>query len=379
MLSQIGTKMFQIALVWWLVSKYEGRSGLLIGWLLICSIAPGIMFVRWIGRLVERAELRGTVLKAEMVSTLFCIAAVLLFHFGFEDPGIFFVVSFALALCQSIVDPAINKFLPQLSREDDMTFAVALMSSSLTFASFLGALFGALAIAALGLKGALILNGVSYIGSYFFCNSISIKSHNMAEPKNDTGSLWNVIKTQRFYVLVMAVFASINLFLTPVLVTMPIYVQRIFRGDAYLLAVMEAFLWAGMLLGAFGANYLKQNKDTLLIGFYSLVLVGISLLFGGLSERLSLYALSMLMIGGALGLMNVKFMLMFQERVPEEDKGRFFTLLMALINVATPVGFLGFGGLVDHVSVTILTAVQGAGVIVLAFVFLILRKRKAPL
>lgn len=377
MLSQIGTKMFQIAVVWWFVSQFEGKSGSLIGWFLIFGVAPGVLFVKWIGQFVERHPLRSMIVRSDLVALAFCLLLLIPLYFDIYHVGLFFAASFALSLCQSVIDPAVNKFLPKITKPEDLTFGISLISSSQTFASFLGALCGATAVATFGMTGALCFNALSYAASYFLCSKISIESQgseDIASAEGPGKGLGDVIRRHSFYVVVLAVFAMINLFLTPILVTMPVYIKRVFDGSAYLLATMEALLWAGMLLGAFATNFLKSTADTLLVGAYSLLAVGISLLFGGMSEHVWLYAASMLPIGAALGLMNVKFMSMFQQVVPDQDKGRFFALLMAVINFLTPIGFLGFGVLVDQYSVVSLTVLQGVGVIAIALSFVVLRR-----
>ena len=374
MLSQIGTKMFQIALIWWFISQFEGQSGKLIGWLLIFGVAPSVLMVRWIGQLVEKSELKSLIIRSDLFAFIVCCTLLVSLALNFKEPWIFFLASFCLSSSQAVIDPAVNKFLPKLSHPEDLNFAVALISSTLTFASFLGALIGAIVIASLGLKGSLIFNAASYLVSCLICLRISTKSDISQSVDEIVGNLSEIIYKHKFFISVMIVFAAINIFLTPVLVTMPLYVKNILDGGAYTLAVMEAFLWAGMLLGSFMTDFTKKYQDVLLVGFVTMTIVGFALIGGAMSQNLWTYGGGMLFIGASLGLMNVRFISMFQEKVPESDKGRFFALLMAVINAFTPIGFLGFGILVDKYSVITLSIAQGLGVIAIGIGFLILRR-----
>ena len=81
-------------------------------------------------------------------------------------------------------------------------------------------------------------------------------------------------------------------------------------------------------------------------------------------------AVSLFVAGLALGVNNARFFVFAQNAVADHEKGRFFSILSAVIGFTFPVAYLLFGLLVDTVSVTTVMVAQGAGIGLLAFYFL---------
>ena len=64
-LSQAGTRMYQIALAWWIVSAGLSSAGIKMGIMLVLASLPGLLLVRPIGTLVERHSPKRILLAAD--------------------------------------------------------------------------------------------------------------------------------------------------------------------------------------------------------------------------------------------------------------------------------------------------------------------------
>jgi MFS family permease len=380
--SQIGTKMFQLSLVWWLASNATNNdAGLQIGLLLICGVLPGILFVKRIGQIVDRQDAKSLILKADLVAGVTCFLVMLLTILYPDQRWPFFVGSFILAFCQAFIDPAMNKWTPKLTSPQHLTFAIGLLSSTLTIAGFFGAFVGTMSITLLGLSGSLMANALSYFASALATARIhkSVETADISVDSNvglsQSRSFKSMYTQYKWFVLVMLGFALTNLFLTPTLVVMPLMIKKVFLGEALHLAIAEGILWFGMLIGSFAPSSGQDQsslKGALKVGVICLLSLGVLLAVGGIYPILLLYYLIMMGVGFAVGFLNVRFMSLFHAHVMEADKGAFFALLMAAINVVTPVGLFGFGFLGDHVAANNLTLVQGAGIAAVAGYFFVL-------
>ena len=69
-LSQSGTRIYQIAIVWWIVTSGREQVGKLAGLFLVASALPSVLFVHRIGRLVDSHRTKSVMLVADGLNTL---------------------------------------------------------------------------------------------------------------------------------------------------------------------------------------------------------------------------------------------------------------------------------------------------------------------
>ena len=89
----------------------------------------------------------------------------------------------------------------------------------------------------------------------------------------------------------------------------------------------------------------------------------------GLIVHTGLFLAALFCAGCALGVNNVKFLTLFQERVSPERKGSFFALMQALLTFTFPAAFLLFGLLAERISPPGVCLVQAAGIAALSLFF----------
>ena len=76
--------------------------------------------------------------------------------------------------------------------------------------------------------------------------------------------------------------------------------------------------------------------------------------------------------GAALGGGNTLALTLFQATVPDEMKGRFFSVLTTLAYAVMPLAFMVNGVLAERLSVDFCIAMNAAAVLLLSFVILLL-------
>src|SRR5687768_12355253 len=75
---QASTRMFQMAMTWWLVTHAGERAGLATGGFLVAAALPSLVLLNWIGRTVDRAKPRGLLIRLDLLAA----GASLLFAVG---------------------------------------------------------------------------------------------------------------------------------------------------------------------------------------------------------------------------------------------------------------------------------------------------------
>ena len=184
-------------------------------------------------------------------------------------------------------------------------------------------------------------------------------------------------KKHSFLLQMLIGFGLVNLFATPDLLIMPVYVQRALHAKADVLALVEAAIWMGILAGTFLASYIKSDGKTVLLGVICMLVSSVAHVFPGLIVDFKVFAASLFVSGLTVGLNNVKFVTMFQKIVPQEVKGSFFARMQAIISFTFPIAYLSFGFLSDVIKTPHLCLIQSVGIFFTALWFARLIKKES--
>ncbi len=387
LLSQAGTRMYQLGLVWWLVQSAGDSAGSVVGVALVLTALPSIFLVGWIGRLVDRLETRSLLMRMDLCMAVTMLVVAGLVQFQFFHLYWAYVLILVQALFQAIYDPSLSKIVPQVAEVDKVDPLVGLMGSTQPAAYFIGAAAGALVVEASGLKGLALVSMVGYLWAYMNNRRLSfpatakvlssVETENVvAIPAEPTTGVWRSLPLPLKQSLIA--FGLVNFFVTPVLVVLPVVVERDLNGNASTLAGLEAMIWLGLLigtlfLGARAKSQLKVRSDAqmLRLGGVLLSTMGLFLFLGSIASlvpkiEIGIWAFALLGLGTFLGLNNVRFLSWFQRTVSNEVKGRFFALMQALVGGLTPIGYAFFGWLMDHLGTSTTVAVQVTGLLLVA-------------
>jgi hypothetical protein len=148
-------------------------------------------------------------------------------------------------------------------------------------------------------------------------------------------------------------------------------------GTASLLGILEAAIWLGILAGTFGSKRAGAGStapEVLRLGAACMLLLGGALFLPGVFVHKGLFFAALFCAGCCVGVNNVKFVTLFQERVRPEIKGRFFALMQALLSFTFPAAFFLFGLLAEIMTPPKVCLIQSVGVLALSGYFLRLSK-----
>ncbi|MGV8124239.1 MAG: MFS transporter [Candidatus Xenobiia bacterium LiM19] len=371
-LSQAGTRMYQIAIVWWILSFVPGGGGKELGLFLVMGVIPSIVLVKWIGSVVDRTRSKPVLVASDAAA--FVIVAIIgwaLQHSLLTVPAVY-LAGLLVAVTEAFFNPTINKAVAEIVDENDIESAVAFQSSTQYLASFGGAVAGAVLISKIGIPAVIYLNAASYLISAAV-NQV-IRFRHAIPPQSGDAALseesgWSILKDFPVLKKVLLGFGFVNFFATPTLVILPVYTKLTLHADAAVLGALEASLWIGLLVGSFASSWFSTEKGTIRLGAICLFVLGLGLFLPGLIIN-QLFYMAMLVIAGIfLGVNNVKFVSLFQCVVDPSIKGRFFAIMNALISFTFPVAYFLFGVLADLILPSRVALIQGGGVMLVALYF----------
>ena len=391
--SQAGNKIYQIAIVWWILQVYPEHGGFALGAFMVAGALPSLLFCNYIGRVVDRMPAKQMLVGCDLTTTCFLAFTGYSLYNNILDLKMAFALSFMLATVEGFFNPAVTKCLPSLVDEDGLEQAVAYQTSTQYLASFGGSVLGAMLIGWLGIPLLVSLTALNYFISAMIeltirfpeekepllseSAEVASDQNSASEPASEQGN----IEWQRFPLLksLLVGFGLVNFFATPVLVVIPLYVKTILHAEASTLGLLEASLWVGILLGTFAASLIRTGRRAIRLGAASMLVYGICMFIPGIFISARAFGIALFMAGMSLGINNVKFITLFQKVVADEIKGRFFAAMQAIIGFSFPIAYLVFGYLGDVVSPNKVCIIQGIGILAVAAWFYHLSSREGEL
>lgn len=381
--SQSGGRMYQMAMIWWILSSGTEGTGKLVGLFMVMAALPSILFVKKIGLRIDKSLSQRILVLCDFLAALTVSTVAFCLQQGWLGLPFAFAAGFGAALLQAFIDPTLNKAVGDVVPKEDVESAVALLASTQSLANFTGAVAGALLIERVGIAGTAYLAAGGYLFSSVCTSLARFRYATLPVPKVATEAAavsgWAILDAYPVLRRVLLGFGCINFFATPILVVLPIYTKKTLMGTANTLGQLEASVWLGLLAGTVLSRFLDFKNNRIKLGAVCVFVFGVALATPGLITDVGVYMAALFIGGTALGVNNVKFVALFQEVVAPELKGRFFALMQAIIGFTFPIAYFLFGLLTDYISPPQVCLIQAGGVIVLALYFLRLSREEAML
>lgn len=376
-LSQSGTRMYQLAITWWIVSSGRVNAGTIAGIFLLIGAVPPVLFVRRIGKLVDSFRTKPLMLVADGLNSLVVAGTALALFFWPSMPlPVLYAAGFAIATLQAITDPGFGKSVSQLVAPERVGEATAFQTSALSLGFFFGAGVGGMLIPLLGVAGVIAVNAVTYLVSFVCIASArfrfepTVPAANPAKAKEATLSAWRILEGYPLFKKLLVGMGIINFFTVPTFIILPLYVSRVLQASPATLGWIESGIWLGILAGTFLASRIRLSENPETLGALCCLVLAMGLLAPGLVVHSGFFFTMTLLQGTAFAFIPVRFIGLFQEGIPLEAKGRCFALMSAMFAATPPLSQLTAGFLADRLPITSLCLLQGAGALLVSLFFL---------
>lgn len=380
LVSVIGTWMQSTALPY-LAYRITGRP-LDLGIIGFASTLPTLLFALPAGVLVERWDKRKVVI---IFQSIMSVQAFGLAWLTFTDQIQFWhivLLAFIYGSAVAVEVTARQAMLVELSGKDSLPSAIALQSTAFNVGRVLGPLCAAWIIAATGHEGNVFLaNGVSYL---FVIGGLMLAQTRFRvepAPTNDRGMRAEFkegllfIRNNINVLSVILMAALIGFFGLPLIQQVPALARDILRTIADtepMVAARTSNLYAAQGAGALIASFLtialiSLNKQRmLLLGQVAFILPIIAL---GFTRNGTIAIVLLTLIGWGTVTQLVNMNTLIQTQVPDQLRGRVFSVYFWGLQGVAPFGSIFIGGIAQTWSVP--TAAIVGGMICLVGVVLI--------
>jgi MFS family permease len=352
LVSTVCDKMMSIGLIWYLTKTF---SITVVPWYLAGCFLPHVLMAFYSTPIINNFGAFKTVVLSEFFRGL----VLLLLFFGisfFHWDGrlllqALFVAGFFVGLGSSLFNPAILSLPPKLVESEKIAGLNALIDSSLSISTILGATVAVFLLNFVDLKTLILINAVSFFWAGILqLNLVEIKS--LPDSLESTeliiplGPLM-VVKKYPEIARMLFSFLILNLFFTPLLVMIPWYVEKKYFGDSSSLAIIEGSMGLGaFLIGILMSISSFKTSDEKRVSMISSVafLFGLLFFIFAFSSATWQGALLLFSIGVLSTFLNIQVITYFQMSLKVEEIPAIMTAVNIISAASVPLS-LGFSGL----------------------------------
>ena len=406
LVSQTGQRAFGLAMLFFI--KETTGSASLMGLMMMLSTLPGVLLGPLGGTFADNFSRKKIMVFGDLINGLFLLSLGLLmwfvfyargqmastyppteftlFAFTYIEPyanaamiGWLFVVAAAGAIIFAFFTPACTAAVPDIVPDNKLDAANSLNQFAIFISLFIGQGLGGLLYTVTGASALFLINAFTY----FFASgtesliripqvipeqhkkgSVAFKAY-IQDTKEGLYYVWN----QKGMRILFLVAALLYLFISPMALLLPFYVEDYLKLDAAWYGYLLMSLGVGSVIGYLVAGAITtrgRTQSNLTIG--SLLAASISLGFLGIIQVPSVVMVVIFMVGLTAGIFMVKATTILQMAAASDIRGRVFGLLGTLTSGLAPLG-MGIGGVIADLAnknIPVIYAVCGVLVLLLS-------------
>ncbi|MBE3115114.1 MAG: MFS transporter, partial [Actinobacteria bacterium] len=372
-ISLVGTWMQMVAISW--LVYHLTNSALLLGLVGFFSQIPSFVLTPFTGVFVDRWNRHRILVITQTLSMIQAFALAFLTLTGTINILSIILLSLSLGLINAFDMPARQSFVIEMvEKKEDLPNAIALNSSLVNVARFIGPAVAGLLVAAVGEGFCFLINGISYVAVIIALLAMKV---NKITKRVSINNIPKEIKEGFKYSFGFAPIRSILLLLglvslvgMPYIVLMPIFAKDILHGGAHTLGFLMAAAGIGALVGGI---YLASRKSVLglvKILTFATGIFGLGLIIFAFSKNLY-FSLSMMLVSGFGMLLQIAASNTLLQTITEDDKrGRVMSFFTMAFMGMSPFGNLIAGAMADKIGAPNTVLISGVICIIGAIIFL---------
>lgn len=364
-ISLTGTWMQTIAQAWLVLQITNSKVAL--GTVTMLQFLPITIFVLFAGVIADRVPKRNFILVTQVLAMTQALILTTLVWSGRVELWHVYVLALMLGVANAFEQPTRQAFVVEMVGKDDLMNAVALNSGMFNGARLVGPAVGGVIIAAVGVKAAFLLNGISFvpvIASLLMMDLSKLyTTHNRQTGKvNPIGELREGLsysfRTPRVMLIIILV-AIIGTFGYNFTVMLPLLTRYVLNRGSSGLGFMTAAVGLGALISALtlASKSQERARRTLFVGAGAFaVLLGLV----AASQWFYLTLFFLLLLGVANTAFAATANTSLQLATPDYLRGRVMAIYMLLFAGSTPIGGFFTGFMADRVGVQATVGIEAA-------------------
>lgn len=387
--SLFGTSIYSFTIGLYVLEKTG--SGLSFASSLIFSMLPRIIIGPIAGIVVDKFDRKKIAVGMDFICGILMVFFFLLSKSNEIKISYIYLFSFLLATSNVFFDIAMDASKPNLVENKNLTRINSFSQSITSIASISGPFLGGLVYGFFNIQSFLIFNGISFILSAISEMFIDFEYNRlkaMNKEKNNNSILLDLkegvqfLRNNKALFSIMSFSLLINFALQlSVTVPLPYIITNTLDMTSTQYGTIKGAWPVGMLIGSVALSFLPQREKifkrtiillTIFIGILMATALPVIPAFSIYSkETYFIYYMVLMAIGGLIvAFIDIPIMVVFQRLIPDEIRGRIFSLIGTMALGIAPLGLLLAGLLIDYIPTWILPITSGILLIIKLVLFI---------
>ena len=374
LISHAGDAVFMIALPWLMLDITGSKS--LTSLVSMSAYIPAVLFGLFAGVVVDRYNRKWIMIYSDILRALLVAVIPLSLIYGFISPLLIGAITFSLSTFSAFFYPARDSLIPHIVTAEELPAANSAISVSGQMSHLLGPLFAGIGISIFGLRHLFTADAISFLFSILLISLIVGPARKLTIEKHPPK--WQGIVEGLTYVnshkglrlLLILTFVNNIFIMGPAIIGLPVFVREVLTSDFGVLAKLEVAMAAGMIVGSFVFWKAEKNISPISILLFGIVMDGITYTLLFFADTSFIAILVLIIHGIGIPLITVSRTTIIQAVVPDEFRGRLFSMIyMAVMGTtAISVGLTGF--ILEFIgadSLFLLIGVGAASTVIIGF------------
>ena len=374
LISHAGDAVFMIALPWLMLDITGSKS--LTSLVSMSAYLPAVLFGLFAGVVVDRYNRKWIMIYSDILRALLVAVIPLSLIYGFISPLLIGVITFSLSTFSAFFYPARDSLIPHIVTAEELPAANSAISVSGQMSHLLGPLFAGIGISIFGLRHLFTADAISFLFSILLISLIVGPARKLTIEKHPpkwqgiVEGLTYVNSNKGLRLLLILTFVNNIFIMGPAIIGLPVFVREVLTSDFGALAKLEVAMAAGMIVGSFVFWKAEKNISPISILLFGIVMDGITYTLLFFADTSFIAILVLIIHGIGIPLITVSRTTIIQAVVPDEFRGRLFSMIyMAVMGTtAISVGLTGF--ILEFIgadSLFLLIGVGAASTVIIGF------------
>ena len=374
LISHAGDAVFMIALPWLMLDITGSKS--LTSLVSMSAYLPAVLFGLFAGVVVDRYNRKWIMIYSDILRALLVAVIPLSLIYGFISPLLIGTITFSLSTFSAFFYPARDSLIPHIVTAEELPAANSAISVSGQMSHLLGPLFAGIGISIFGLRHLFTADAISFLFSILLISLIVGPARKLTIEKHPpkwqgiVEGLTYVNSHKGLRILLILTFVNNIFIMGPAIIGLPVFVREVLTSDFGVLAKLEVAMAAGMIVGSFVFWKAEKNISPISILLFGIVMDGITYTLLFFADTSFIAMLVLIIHGIGIPLITVSRTTIIQAVVPDEFRGRLFSMIyMAVMGTtAISVGLTGF--ILEFIgadSLFLLIGVGAASTVIIGF------------
>lgn len=373
--SAIGNSIQYIAVMWWIMSHFSSKeSGIVMGLMFTFSVIPMAVIGPFAGVLNDRMSRKSIVILSDFLRGLLILWMAYLAYTNTLTALLIYLISALMGIGGAFFNPAIQSTIPNIVSDKSLTRANSLYQTGMQFTQIIGPAIGGVLVGFLGPFFVFMLNGFSFMisaGTEIFINfKQSFENReNLNSFFTDFKAGFKFLYDQKLLFWSMIIVSVLNFAFSPIDILIAKQIKEIYHLGALELGYTVSAFAIGMVVGSILLSIIPEIKvkhNFIIIGT---ITTGVLYAIFGFSPNLFTFLIIAFLMGLALAFVNVLFQVIIQRIVPDEKRGRVFSVMLTFETMFQPIALSTIGFLSSTLSNVIIFMVLGTIVVIFSSLF----------